>query len=191
MVWHVWRRGCQPDNPRRHTMSYVFSVTLRPPEVLSPVLVGLRLRPPSVSTYSTSLKCSSPTCISLFGHSSPLRLPCDRLILLVLEFSCYYSTIPFCISLFGTEFVGLFFGMARQLLPNFSYVEFLNLVQLEHIMVRQRTLESCFCPPFLPQKSRKAKRSPKLIHLMMSLVERTMRTKVVAITMGQAPRTAQ
>ncbi|KAJ3502810.1 hypothetical protein NLJ89_g8719 [Agrocybe chaxingu] len=65
---------------------------------------------------------------------------CDTLILLVLAYSRFYPTIPFCVWVFGTSFVEHFFGIARQLLPNFSYAEFLKMVQ--HIMVRQRILES-------------------------------------------------
>ena len=84
--------------------------------------------------YSVARSFISPASFQILN-----RL-CDTLILLVLAFSRYYSTIPFCIRLFGTEFVEHFFGIARQLLPNFSYAEFLKMVQ--HIMVRQRILES-------------------------------------------------
>jgi hypothetical protein len=61
------------------------------------------------------------------------------LVLLVLAFSRYYSTIPFCIWLFGTNLLNIFMA-SRQSLPNFSYAEFLKLDQ--HIIVRQRILES-------------------------------------------------
>ena len=40
----------------------------------------------------------------------------------------------------GTEFVEHFFGLARMLLPNFTYGEFLKMVK--HIMLRQRLLLS-------------------------------------------------
>ena len=47
---------------------------------------------------------------------------------------------------------------------------------------------SAFSPHRITKKSQ---RSLKLIHPMMGLMERRMRTEVVAMTMGQAPRTAQ
>jgi len=84
--------------------------------------------------YSVARSFISPASFQILNHL------CDTLILLVLAFSRYYSTIPFCIWLFGTEFVEHFFGIARQLLPNFSYAEFLKMVQ--HIMVQQCILES-------------------------------------------------
>ena len=84
--------------------------------------------------YSTSRSFISPASFQIFN-----RL-CDTLILLALAYSEFYADIPFCPWLFGTEFVEHFFGIARQLLPNFSYAEFLKMVQ--HIMVQQRILES-------------------------------------------------
>ncbi|KAF8161385.1 hypothetical protein B0H34DRAFT_796185 [Crassisporium funariophilum] len=84
--------------------------------------------------YSVSRSFISPASFQIFN-----RL-CDTLILLALAYSLYYPDIPFCPWLFGTEFVEHFFGIARQLLPNFSYAEFLKIVQ--HTMVRQRILES-------------------------------------------------
>ncbi|KAF9548288.1 hypothetical protein CPC08DRAFT_729533 [Agrocybe pediades] len=84
--------------------------------------------------YSTSRSFISAASFQIFN-----RL-CDTLVILALVFSVFYPTIPFCPWLFGTEFVEHFFGIARQLLPNFSYAEFLKMVQ--HIMVRQRILES-------------------------------------------------
>jgi hypothetical protein len=84
--------------------------------------------------YSLSRSFISPASFQILNHL------CDTLVLLVLAFSRYYPTIPFCIWLFGTEFFEHFFGIARQLLPNVSYAEFLKMVQ--HIMVRQRILES-------------------------------------------------
>ncbi|KAF8162010.1 hypothetical protein BJ912DRAFT_935670 [Pholiota molesta] len=84
--------------------------------------------------YSVSRSFISPASFQIFN-----RL-CDTLVLLALAYSLYYPDIPFCPWLFGTEFVEHFFGIARQLLPNFSYAEFLKIVQ--HTMVRQRILES-------------------------------------------------
>ncbi|KAJ3911642.1 hypothetical protein F5877DRAFT_55061 [Lentinula edodes] len=52
----------------------------------------------------------------------------------------YYPGIPFSIHNITTEFVEHFFGNGRDLLENFSYSEFLKIVQ--HIMVRQRIIES-------------------------------------------------
>ena len=84
--------------------------------------------------YSLARSLISPASFQI------LNCLCDTLILLVLAFSHYYPTIPFCIWLFGTKFVEHFFGIAQQLLPNFSYAEFLKIVQ--HIMVQQHILES-------------------------------------------------
>ncbi|EMD33086.1 hypothetical protein CERSUDRAFT_28615, partial [Gelatoporia subvermispora B] len=52
----------------------------------------------------------------------------------------YYPEQPFCPWLMGTEFVEHFFGLARTLLPNFTYAELLKLVK--HVMLRQRILLS-------------------------------------------------
>jgi hypothetical protein len=84
--------------------------------------------------YSTTRSFISPPSFHIFN-----RL-CDTLVLLVLAFAEVYPSIPFCPWLCNTEFVEHFFGIARQLLPNFSYAEFLKMIQ--HIMVRQRILES-------------------------------------------------
>lgn len=65
---------------------------------------------------------------------------CDTLILLALAYSKFYPGMPFCPWLLGTEFVEHFFGLARMILPNFSYAELLKMVQ--NIMVRQRILLS-------------------------------------------------
>ncbi|KAJ3513177.1 hypothetical protein NLJ89_g3093 [Agrocybe chaxingu] len=84
--------------------------------------------------YSPAWSSISSASFQIFNHL------CDTLILLILAYSHFYPTIPFCIWVFGTSFVEHFFGIARQLLPNFSYAEFLKMVQ--HIMVCQRILES-------------------------------------------------
>ncbi|KAJ3742511.1 hypothetical protein DFH05DRAFT_1401798, partial [Lentinula detonsa] len=52
----------------------------------------------------------------------------------------YYPSAPFSIHNITTEFVEHFFGIGRELLSDFSYAEFLKIVQ--HIMVRQRIMES-------------------------------------------------
>ncbi|KAJ6609185.1 hypothetical protein B0H10DRAFT_2226171 [Mycena sp. CBHHK59/15] len=65
---------------------------------------------------------------------------CDTLVMLALIYSRYYPGEPFCPWLHGTEFVEHFFGLARMMLPNFTYAEFYKMVQ--HIMVRQRILLS-------------------------------------------------
>ncbi|KAF7972503.1 hypothetical protein HWV62_17876 [Athelia sp. TMB] len=65
---------------------------------------------------------------------------CDTLILLALAYSKFYPDLPFCPWLLGTEFVEHFFGLARMILPNFSYAELFKMVQ--NIMVRQRILLS-------------------------------------------------
>ncbi|KAJ7080860.1 hypothetical protein C8R44DRAFT_754213 [Mycena epipterygia] len=59
--------------------------------------------------------------------------------------------IPFCPWLLLTDFVEHFFGLARMMLPNFTYAEFLKIVQ--HIMVRQRILLS---GSFKEKRERKA-----------------------------------
>ncbi|KAJ7837146.1 hypothetical protein B0H13DRAFT_1912627 [Mycena leptocephala] len=64
----------------------------------------------------------------------------DILLLLVLIYSRHYPDQPFCPWLLGTEFVEHFFGLARMMLPNFTYAEFLKMVQ--HMAVRQRILLS-------------------------------------------------
>ena len=84
--------------------------------------------------YSTSRSFISPASFHIFN-----RL-CDTMILLVIVYARHYPDQPFCPWLLGTEFVEHFFGLARMLLPNFTYAEFLKMVQ--HIMVRQRILLS-------------------------------------------------
>jgi hypothetical protein len=84
--------------------------------------------------YSTARSFISPASFHIFN-----RL-CDSLVLLAIIYARYYPTQPFCPWLFGTEFVEHFFGLARMLLPNFTYGEFLKMVK--HIMLRQRLLLS-------------------------------------------------
>lgn len=84
--------------------------------------------------YSTARSFISPASFRIFNRI------CDSLILLAIIYSSYYPTHPFCPWLLGTEFVEHFFGLARMLLPNFTYAEFLKMVQ--HIMVRQKILLS-------------------------------------------------
>ncbi|KAJ7079838.1 hypothetical protein C8R44DRAFT_654000, partial [Mycena epipterygia] len=62
------------------------------------------------------------------------------LLLLVIIYARRYPDQPFCPWLLGTEFVEHFFGLARMMLPNFTWAEFIKLVQ--HVMVRQRILLS-------------------------------------------------
>ncbi|KAJ7266521.1 hypothetical protein C8J57DRAFT_977001, partial [Mycena rebaudengoi] len=59
---------------------------------------------------------------------------------------------PFCPWLLGTEFVEHFFGLARMMLPNFTWAEFIKMVQ--HVMVRQRILLS---GSFKERRDRKAR----------------------------------
>lgn len=84
--------------------------------------------------YSTQRSFISPAAFHIFN-----RL-CDSLVLLALAYAKYYPDQPFCPWLMGTEFVEHFFGLARMILPNFTYAELLKMVQ--HIMVRQRILLS-------------------------------------------------
>ncbi|KAJ6503931.1 hypothetical protein C8R45DRAFT_924266 [Mycena sanguinolenta] len=65
---------------------------------------------------------------------------CDSLLLLVIIYGRRYPDQPFCPWLLGTEFVEHFFGLARMMLPNFTWAEFIKLVQ--HVMVRQQILLS-------------------------------------------------
>ncbi|KDQ56779.1 hypothetical protein JAAARDRAFT_207846 [Jaapia argillacea MUCL 33604] len=82
--------------------------------------------------YSTTRSFISPASFNIFN-----RL-CDSLLLLVLAYSRYYPDQPFCPWLLGTELIEHFFGLARMLLPNFTYAELLKLVK--HVMLRQRIL---------------------------------------------------
>lgn len=80
--------------------------------------------------YSKKRSFISPPSLRIFN-----RL-CDTLVLLVLVYSEHYPGVPFGIHTINTAFIEHFFGVARELLPNFSYAEFLKMVQ--HIMLRQR-----------------------------------------------------
>ncbi|KAI1782137.1 hypothetical protein LXA43DRAFT_977717 [Ganoderma leucocontextum] len=71
--------------------------------------------------YKRSRSFISPASFNIFN-----RL-CDSLILLVLAYSQYYPDQPFCPWLLSTEFVEHFFGLARTMLPDFTYAEFLKL----------------------------------------------------------------
>ncbi|KAJ7254267.1 hypothetical protein C8J57DRAFT_1437247 [Mycena rebaudengoi] len=59
---------------------------------------------------------------------------------------------PFCPWMHGTDFVEHFFGLARMMFPNFTWAEFLKMVQ--HVMVRQRILLS---GSFKEKRDRKAR----------------------------------
>ncbi|KZW01196.1 hypothetical protein EXIGLDRAFT_745195 [Exidia glandulosa HHB12029] len=69
-----------------------------------------------------------------------LNRACDSLILLIIAHLEHYPNDPFCPWLYGTAFVEHFFGLARMLLPNFTYAELLAIVK--HILLRQRILLS-------------------------------------------------
>ncbi|KAJ6563697.1 hypothetical protein DFH09DRAFT_1278913 [Mycena vulgaris] len=84
--------------------------------------------------YSTARSFISPQSFQIFN-----RL-CDSMLLLVIISARRYPNQPFFPWLLGTEFVEHFFGLARMMLPNFTYAEFLKMVQ--HVMVRQRILLS-------------------------------------------------
>ncbi|KDQ54447.1 hypothetical protein JAAARDRAFT_114803, partial [Jaapia argillacea MUCL 33604] len=84
--------------------------------------------------YSTTRSFISPASFNIFN-----RL-CESLLLLVLAYARYYPNQPFCPWLLGTELIEHFFGLARMLLPNFTYAELLKLVK--HVMLRQRILIS-------------------------------------------------
>jgi hypothetical protein len=82
--------------------------------------------------YSTKRSFISPASFHIFN-----RL-CDTLVLLVIAYGRHYPDQPFCPWLLGTEFVEHFFGLARMILPNFTYAELLKMIQ--NVMVRQRIL---------------------------------------------------
>lgn len=65
---------------------------------------------------------------------------CDSLVMLALAYARFYPDQPFCPWMLGTAFVEHFFGLARSLLPDFTYAEFLKLVK--HVMLRQHILLS-------------------------------------------------
>jgi hypothetical protein len=84
--------------------------------------------------YSKTRSFISPASFNIFN-----RL-CDTLLLLVLAYSKFYPDHPFCPWLMGTEFIEHFFGLARSLLPNFTFAELLKMVK--HTMLHQRLLLS-------------------------------------------------
>ncbi|KAJ7191258.1 hypothetical protein GGX14DRAFT_600970 [Mycena pura] len=87
----------------------------------------------------------------LAGAALRGRTICDSLLLLVIIYTRYYPDQPFCPWLLLTDFVEHFFGLARMMLLNFTYAEFLKIVQ--HVMVRQRILLSS---SFKERRERKA-----------------------------------
>ncbi|KAJ7105213.1 hypothetical protein C8R44DRAFT_886711 [Mycena epipterygia] len=96
--------------------------------------------------YSTTRSFISAQSFHIFN-----RL-CDTLLLLIIIYARQYPNQPFCPWLLGTEFVEHFFGLARMMLPNFTWAEFIKLVQ--HLMVRQRILLS---GSFKEKRDRKAR----------------------------------
>lgn len=82
--------------------------------------------------YSLARSFISPASFKIFN-----RL-CDTLILLALAYARYYPDEAFCPWLLGTDFLEHFFGLARRMLPNFTYAELLKLVK--HVMLRQKIL---------------------------------------------------
>ncbi|KAI0688076.1 hypothetical protein C8T65DRAFT_746794 [Cerioporus squamosus] len=84
--------------------------------------------------YKRRYSFISPQSFNIFN-----RL-CDSLVALTLAYARYHSDQPFLPWLLGTEFVEHFFGLARTLLPDFTYAELLKLVK--HIMLRQHILLS-------------------------------------------------
>lgn len=84
--------------------------------------------------YSPARSFISPPSFNILN-----RL-CDTLVALTLAYSRHYPNIPFCPWLLGTEFVEHFFGLARSMLPNFTFTQLLSLVK--HAMLRQQILLS-------------------------------------------------
>ena len=82
--------------------------------------------------YSTQRSFISPASFKILN-----RL-CDTMVLLVLIYAEHYKAQPFCPWLLGTNLLEHFFGTARSLVPNFTYVELTKLVK--HITLRQRYL---------------------------------------------------
>ena len=74
-------------------------------------------------SYSLQRSFISPASFHIFN-----RL-CDTLVLLVIAHARYYPNQAFCPWLYGTEFVEHFFGLARMILPNFTYAEMLKMGQ--------------------------------------------------------------
>jgi hypothetical protein len=84
--------------------------------------------------YSLARSFISPASFHIFN-----RL-CDTLILLALAYAKHYPTTVFCPWKVATHFVEHYFGISRQILPNFTYAEFLKISQ--HVNFRHRVLES-------------------------------------------------
>jgi hypothetical protein len=84
--------------------------------------------------YSTTRSFISPASFNIFNQL------CDSLIAHILAYAKYYPDHPFCPWLMGMEFLEHFFGLARQLLPDFAYTELLKMIK--HIMVWQKLLLS-------------------------------------------------
>lgn len=84
--------------------------------------------------YSPTRSFISPASFNIFN-----RL-CDSLVAHVMSYAKFYPEYPFCPWLMGTSFLEHFFGLARQLLPDFAYSELLKMIK--HIMIRQKLLLS-------------------------------------------------
>ena len=91
----------------------------------------------NMATRYPDLYSRERSFISTASHHI-FKRSCDSLVLLVLAYASYYPNQLFCPWLIGTEFVEHFFGLARSLLPNFTYAELLKL--LKHIMLRQHLI---------------------------------------------------
>lgn len=79
---------------------------------------------------------------SFISHQSLkiLNRLCDSLIAFALIFAREYPDIPFCPWLFGTASAEHFFGLARMILPDFTFPQFLYIVK--HVTLQQRILLS-------------------------------------------------
>ncbi|TFY51504.1 hypothetical protein EVG20_g10971 [Dentipellis fragilis] len=78
---------------------------------------------------STSRSFISAPSFKILNHI------CDSMISLILVYGEHYPDIPFCPWLLGTAYVEHFFGLARMMLPDFTYSQFLSIVK--HVMIRQ------------------------------------------------------
>ena len=76
-------------------------------------------------------QASFPTCNPLLGLSSPASFQIMNQLCDTFDFTCTCIQLllnhPLCTLPLGTELVELFFCIAWQILPNFSYAEFLKL----------------------------------------------------------------
>lgn len=109
-------------------------------------IITLERRYPDL--YSAARSFISPASFKIFN-----RL-CDTLVLLALAYARHYPDQPFCPWLLGTDFLEHFFGLARCMLPNFTYAELLKLVK--HVMLRQKILLSRK-PGTIPKSEREAR----------------------------------